>query len=136
MFLEKDDYTAYINDADLEIIQKSDDEVRTKVENTVISQIKEYLSCRYNVAELFSKTGTERNDTLIMYMCDMAIYHLLSGTPGRFVSEQREKRYNDAIKWLEKINVGTINPDFPYKDAADSGSPIKCNPGTKNQYIW
>ena len=48
-----------------------------------------------------------------MYVCDMALYHMVSAMPQRMGYEIRKERYDRAIKWLEGVQAGKIVPDLP-----------------------
>lgn len=68
-----------------------------------------YLS-RFDTEVLFSKEDSERDAVLMMYLKDMAIWHFIPVANPSIDIDYREMRYKNAIKWLEKIQVGKIVP--------------------------
>jgi len=66
-----------------------------------------------NVSQIFAATGAERNPLIIMYLIDIALYHLHSKTPGRVMPEIRMDRYDAAITWLKMVAKGDLNPVLP-----------------------
>lgn len=57
--------------------------------------------------------GDNRNAQLLMYCCDIALYHIHSRIAPRNIPELRAKRYDDAIKWLRMAGRGEITPGLP-----------------------
>jgi phage gp36-like protein len=72
-------------------------------------EAKGYLS-RFDVADLFGKTGSSRDATLLMFLKDMAIWHFITLANPATDMQLRKTRYDDAIAWLNKIQQGKIVP--------------------------
>ena len=113
---DADFYTVITPDVLTEIVAASSITKEAAIEMAK-SQAADYLHTKYDTEALFAKEGAERHKTLLMYVIDMCLYHLHAGLSGRNIPELRQKRYDDAIKWLEKVNTGKIAPkDFPQPD--------------------
>lgn len=124
MFIQETDYKTLITDDDREVVDQSDDEMRKLAENTAIEIMSGYLRSRYDVSLCFDGAVPEnRNKALVMFCLDITLYNLHSSIPGRFVPETREKRRDDAIKWLEGVSSGKIDPGLPAKNDT-TGSPV------------
>lgn len=70
-----------------------------------IALMTSYLSRRYDVENIFNKTGNDRNKNIVKRLKDIIIYEIYE----RYTKEQNEvaaRRYNEAMKWLESINSG------------------------------
>jgi phage gp36-like protein len=79
-----------------------------------ISEASGYLNNRYDTTNIFNKTGTNRNAFLVLKLCDMAIYHVLTINNPESMTELRKDRYDYAITVFEKINKMELNiPDLP-----------------------
>ena len=77
-------------------------------------EITSYLRPRgYDVAAVFSASGDSRNPLIIMYMIDMALYHLHSSLAGRAIPKNREDRYRAALEWLTQVNHDKLDPTLP-----------------------
>ena len=57
--------------------------------------------------------GDNRCKQLVTYLVDIALYHMHSAVAPQVVPVQREKRYDDAIKWLNKAAKGDITASLP-----------------------
>ena len=138
MFLTEEDYIVASNTA-LNVLQQSSEENRERAERMAIEEVSGYLRSRYDVEKVFSATGAERNDLVVMRTCDVALYHLSSWLPNRMGHDIRKERYERAVKWLEGVQAGKIVPDLPAALDGD-GQPVS---GTftygcqkKQRYNW
>ncbi|MDR3140432.1 MAG: DUF1320 domain-containing protein [Tannerellaceae bacterium] len=139
MFLTRDDYIV-VGDSALKVLQQSSDENRGRAEDFAREEISGYLRSRYDVGNVFSVTGDERNPVIVMYMCDIALYHMVSWLPQRMGWEIREIRYKRAIEWLKDVQAGKTSPDILTITGPDGeedyNNPVRYNPGERNRYNW
>lgn len=77
--------------------------------NTVITEsiavMKSYLARRYDTDVIFNATSTDRHNTVLKHLKGLVIYELY----GRFsmdITTMAQNRYNEAMKWLEELNIG------------------------------
>lgn len=137
-FITIDDYSASIR---LEFVDKAargDENILEIVENQAISEMKSYLSGRYDVEAVFSATGEDRHDLVLMFAKDIAIYHLCSIREG-LMTQTRIDRYERAIKWLEDVQKGELVveglPRLPEEDMASRSEYLmKSNPKRVNTF--
>jgi hypothetical protein B2_07752 len=114
MFLTTEDYTALIRNEIKDILLENYSEAKLRVaQQMAIDQVKNYLSGRYDVAEIFSKEGTERNAHIVMLTLDCTLYHLYTSTVPKRMPEIRSVRYQDAIDWLKAVGSGEISANLP-----------------------
>lgn len=139
MFLQEEDYLAQIREEDLSDLTITED-IRQKAEAMAQEEICSYLDQRYDTAIVFFQTGDDRNPLIVMYYIDIALYHLFSNVTPRDVPDIRTIRYEKAIKWLEKVAAGRLNPTLPLLSSGNNGS---TNIGTsifgsneQNNYNW
>lgn len=139
MFLTQDDYVV-VGDSALKVLQQSSDENRGKAEGFAQEEISGYLRSRYDVEKVFSAIGEDRNQVIVMYMCDIALYHMVSWLPNRMGWDVREARYKRAIEWLTGVQAGKITPAIPTITGPDGeedyNNPIRYNAGERNKYSW
>ncbi|MDR2652069.1 MAG: DUF1320 domain-containing protein [Prevotellaceae bacterium] len=147
-FLTIEDYKAVVDAETLKVINQSDPENLDRAESYAIDEIKSYLRAAeasktgirpYDVDAAFAKEGDERNKQLVMYACDVALYHLIAWLPKRMGFEIREIRYKRAIEWLESVQEGTVLLDIPLvadDDDADAGGTIRWGGQAKNKYDY
>lgn len=139
MFVTEEDYIMVGADS-LKILQQSDPDKRRMAELSAQEEISSYLRSRYDVEITFVATAAERNSQIVMYYCDIALYHMSSWLPGRMGFEIREKRYETAMKWLDKVQAGKVIPALPTitgpAGEEDYNNPIRYGAGQKNNYDW
>ena len=120
MFLTTEDYTALIRNEIKDILLENYSEAKLRVaQQMAIDHVKNYLSGRYDVAEIFSKEGTERNAHIVMLTLDCTLYHLYTSTVPKRMPEIRSVRYQDAIDWLKAVGSGEISANLPLIKSQD-----------------
>ena len=117
----------FITDADYDVLIRTEiknillenryDAKLHSAEQMAISQIKNYLAGRYNVALIFTPTATgaidERNAFIVMITIDCALYHLYCSIAPNKIPEHRSNRYQDAMEWLKMMAEGKSYADLP-----------------------
>lgn len=59
------------------------------------------------------KQEDNRDAQIVLYLCDIVLYHLHSRIAPRNIPELRVKRYDDAIDWLKMCAEGNVTPNLP-----------------------
>lgn len=54
-----------------------------------------------------------RDAQMVLYTCDIVLYHLHARIAPRNIPDLRVKRYDDAIAWLKMCAEGAITPNLP-----------------------
>lgn len=133
-FLTNTDYQTQIRTEILTITAGGlDDPKLLQAENAALGQMKMHFADRIDVNAIFSKVGTERNDFLIMTLIDMTLYHLYSGSSPRDIPEHRSTRYEDALKWLRRVQNGAIADLPPLEQYAGE---IRIFSKTPEEHKW
>lgn len=138
MFIDNEDYRVVIGEAALKVISQSSPENIANAEAEAMEEIAGYLRPVYDADAVFSATGDDRNRLIVMYTADIVLYHLTASQPQRMGSEIRKERYDQAIKWLEGVQVGKIIPDLPLKVSEDgtSGFGTSFHSSPKLRHDW
>lgn len=123
MFVTDQDYKIVIGEQALKVVSQISEENRANAETEAVEEIAGYLRPKYDTGAVFSASGTQRNKLVVMYTCDIAIYHMTASTPQKMGMEIRKERYERAIKWLEGVQAGKIVPDLPLA-IGENGEPI------------
>ena len=113
MFVTDQDYKVVIGEQALKVVSQISAENRANAETEAVEEIAGYLRPKYDTGAVFSASGTQRNKLVVMYTCDIAIYHMTASTPQKMGMEIRKERYERAVKWLEGVQAGKIVPDLP-----------------------
>lgn len=113
MFLTDNDYRVVIGENALKTISQIDDGNKANAELEAQEEVCGYLRPKYDCKAIFSAEGDARNRLIIMYTCDIALYHMSASMPQKMGSDIRKERYDRAVKWLESVQAGRIVPDLP-----------------------
>lgn len=113
MFITEEDYRVVVGEQALKVISQTSAENRASAELEAREEISGYLRPKYDCGAVFSAEGDGRNRLVVMYTCDIALYHMSASQPQKMGAEIREERYKRAIEWLEGVQAGKIIPDLP-----------------------
>ena len=113
MFIAEDDYKVVIGDTAMKVVSQASAENRANAEREAQEEISGYLRPKYDCDAVFAAEGEKRNHQIVMFTCDIALYHMVSAMPQKMGSDIRKERYERAIKWLEGVQSGKIVPDLP-----------------------
>lgn len=61
----------------------------------------------------FFQKKDNRDQQMVLFFCDIVLYHLHARIAPRNIPELRVKRYDDAINWLKMCAEGAITPQLP-----------------------
>lgn len=139
MFITDEDYKIVIGDNALRIVSQVSAENRANAEKEAIEEISGYLRPKYDCPAIFSAEGDSRNSSVVMYTCDIALYHMAASLPQKMGMEIREKRYERAIKWLEGVQAEKILPDLPLvvdENGEPAGFLFKFSSQPKLKHNW
>lgn len=133
IWLTEQDLRKQIRNSVLTQIIEQDASLLHETELAVLKEIESYLSQRFDVAQIWASTDTNRNALLVMYAVDMLLYHLHSRINPNQIPEIRAKRYDDAIEWLKAVTKGTLSPALPLRVDAENTSIAKFTLGSEKR---
>ena len=112
-----------------------------RAEDTAVSQMKGWLSGRYDCPAIFAAplTPDVRNQFIVTIMIDIVLYHLYSQTGSRDVPTHRKERYQDALDWLKDAGQGKITSDLPSlvtTDLTDDSGDVKLWSYPPENHRW
>ena len=139
MFITDEDYRVVIGEQALKVVSQVSGENRANAETEAVEEIAGYLRPKYDTAAVFSASESDRNRLVVMYVCDIAIYHMAASTPQKMGMDIRKERYERAVKWLEGVQAGKIVPDLPLaidENGDAIGLPMKYGSQKKQRYNW
>lgn len=126
MFITEDDYKVVIGDTAMKVVSQASAENRANAEREAQEEISGYLRPKYDCDTVFAAEGDKRNRQIVMFTCDIALYHMVSAMPQKMGSDIRKERYERAVKWLEGVQSGKIVPDLPLMLDED-GEMVGCS---------
>ncbi|MBR5834704.1 MAG: DUF1320 family protein [Bacteroidales bacterium] len=136
-FINPEDYDASIHKEILDAVTRNDAQIIEICEDRAISEMKGYMSAKFDCEKIFSATGEARHQLVLMMAIDIAIYHLFCIHNPRNISEIRVERYKRAIEWCKQVRSGEVNPqDLPLLEQevreASAGIQVRSNPKRNN----
>ena len=126
-FIQETDYDASIHREILDALLRHDSDTSDEAivhicEDRAIEEMRGYLDKFYDTDAIFSATGEERNQLVLMMAVDIAVYHIFCQHNPYKISEIRKERYNRAIDWLKAVAAGKVTianaPRLPEEEAA------------------
>ena len=102
----------------INLITNSDDTTVDEIIAENIDLIKSYLFKYYDVEAIFNAVDQDRSKVVIKHLKSLAIFDVYE-IRGKAYSEATEKKYDEAMRWLELMSKGTIEADLPAR-AIDS----------------
>jgi len=125
--LTMDDLLSVIEENILEDVTGGDETVLDAAEIAAIGEMTGYLDIRNDASKCFDRdlSGDYNGiNTVIQKLVDITLFNAHAKVMPHNVPELREKRYNNAINWLEKVSSGFISPKLPVKDE-DPTTPLR-----------
>ena len=112
-FLTQADYGPQIRAEILTLVTDGDTTLLDRAALMAQAEMESYLRGRFAVALVFAPAGDARNPQIVMYLVDMALYHLHSRQNPRNVPQIRQDRYDHAIAWLTMVRKGGLSCGLP-----------------------
>lgn len=138
-FVELRDYDASIHRDILDALVREDEPVIKICEDRAIAEMRCYLSKRYDCDRIFSTTGEERNQLVLMMVIDIAVYHIFCIHNPQKLSPMRKDRYERAVEWMKAVAAEEISiegaPLLPAEErAGNSNFRIESNRKRTNHW--
>ena len=100
MFITEDDYKVVIGDTAMKVVSQASAENRANAEREAQEEISGYLRPKYDCDAVFAAEGEKRNHQIVMFTCDIALYHMVSAMPQKMGSDIRKERYERALSFI------------------------------------
>lgn len=129
-FLKPEDYQVQVRQWVTNILTDGGETILQRAEMSAQQEMESYLSNNYDVAAIFNIDQEEasRNSLIVMYMVDIAVYHLHANITPNDVPQIRQVRYDNAMAWLKKVADGKLSPNLPVpvipEGEEDTGSSL------------
>lgn len=126
-----EDLTTHLYNEQITAISRDDATLVNKAIKAAIGEAKGYLS-RFDIDTLFAATGEDRDETLLMWLKDIATWHFITLANANADMDFRESRYNQGVKWLRDVQSGKIVPyGWPLSEVTNHDKIFHVTSGTK-----
>jgi hypothetical protein len=112
MWVTKDELKTHMNVDNIDVITGGDDTLVTSAIDGAVSEAKGYLA-DFDITAIFLAGGTSRNALLLIFVKDIAVWHLLKLSNYQADLDFRGKCYDRAVAWLKSVQRGDVTPDLP-----------------------
>ena len=120
MYLRPNELNTHMYDYQLHAITEQDSSITLSAINSAIAEVKSYLATRYDVAEIFSKGGEEREPLILDFVKTIAVWRIIKLANVDILYEKYRELYNDTISYLKNVSEGNLVLDLP-KIKSESG---------------
>lgn len=125
-FVNIEDYDASVHREILGALVRDDQSLVEICEDRAIAEMRCYLSKRYDCDAIFSASGEDRNQLILMMVIDIAVYHIFCIHNPQKLSQIRKDRYERAVEWMravadEEISIEGV-PMLPEDERASKAS--------------
>lgn len=125
-YLTLQELSTHLHDEQVETITRGDNTIAEAAIDAAIAEARGYLT-RFDTARIFSASGSKRNQLLLIFVKDIAVWHLINLCNAGSELPLRQDRYERAIDWLKAVQRGDVSPDLPDREP-EGGSTEKNNP--------
>jgi len=138
MWVTKEDLATHLRNEQIAAIAREDATIVEAAIDGAVAEAKGYLSA-FDVATIFSTVSANRNQLLLIFVKDIAVFHLINLSNVNTGYEMRKQRYDRAIKWLESVQTGQVTTDLPIKkdesgNAAETRVKFGGNPKREQHF--
>lgn len=134
-YITRSDYIPRITERRLkQILDNSEDhdELLNTAEQTAISMVRDRIFERYDVKEIFSRTGEERHKQVVRYTINIVLYIIYERVPDAVTPNRIIKNYDETLVYLDEVNKGVISMDLPRK-IIEASKPVTRFRGGSNK---
>lgn len=132
MFIEASEIKTHLQDYQVEQITNGDVSIVISAIDAAVAEVKSYIASRYDTDAIFSQTGRNRSQLIVIHVKNIAVWNLMRLANVDAIYERYRDAYNDTINYLTKVSEGTLVPDLPYRQTPDGTPPgtlqISSNP--------
>lgn len=125
-YLTIQELNTHLHDELVETITRGDNTIAEAAIDAAIEEARSYLT-RFDTNRIFSASGSKRNRLLLIFVKDIAIWHLINLCNAGSDLQLRQDRYERAIDWLKSVQHGDASPDLPDREP-EGGKSEKNNP--------
>lgn len=115
-------------------ISMQDDATVLQCIEAAVSEMKSYLSSRYDVASIFTATGTDRDPLILENTKVIAVWNLIRLSNSELIYQQWRERYDRVIDFMKQVASGSITPELPIATDDQGNAIIKSRFGSNQKF--
>lgn len=126
IYIDKTYLISFTQERFIDESSQSDDAILNQIEETQIAVIKSYLGTRYDTDTVFDDVDPVHNEVLREILAKLVLYKLIRRNAARKVPTDYKEQYDEAMKTLKEVSIGSI-PLSGVPAAVDSTGSIISN---------
>ncbi len=127
MYVTQEEISTHLYNEQAMAIADGDLSKLLKAVNVAIAEVRGYLTGRYDIDTELTKTGDARNDLIVLWVKDIAVWHFVNICNVNTSLELRAKRRDDAVSQLKSIQKGNFDIDLPPR-TDETGNAVNTTP--------
>ena len=131
MFIDPKEMITVASEYKLQEIADYDSTIIQKCIIAAIQRVRRYLSGRYNVNIIFSKTGEDRDPELVEIIKNVALWFLIRRCNVDMLYDKVKESYDRDMKYLGALMSGELPAELPLRPD-ESGKPSGSIHGGSN----
>ncbi len=133
MYLTKQDIEKGAYPEVVAVLSRNDTNIENAI-NEATSEVRAYLTGRYDMDAEYSQVGDQRNAMVVKLVREIALWNIYSGSNPVNISETRVINYEKTIKLLQNIQNEKASIDgLARKDISTGSNYIKFGGNTKRK---
>lgn len=127
MYVTSQEINTHLYGEQIVAIAEGDMSKLLKAITAAIAEARGYLTVRYDIDAELAKIGDQRNELLVLWIKDIAVWHFVNIGNVNTSLELRAKRRDDAISELVKIQKGNFDIELPRRKD-EAGKELNTTP--------
>ncbi len=138
MYISTEELTFGLPAESLVAITRGDNGMAEQAIADAMSMVRSYLCVRYDIeAEFAKQPGQQRDSMTTKLVRDIAIYYCYEGSSPVNMPETRKEAYDNAVKFLERVQAEKANMyGLARLDGAKGSNYVKFGGNTKRRNKW
>lgn len=138
MYISVEELSSGIHSEELAAITRGDENKAAQAIEDAMAMVRSYLSVRYDIeAEFAKQPGQKRDSMTVMLVRNIAIYYCYEGSSPVNMPETRKEAYDNAVKFLERVQAEKANMyGLTRLDGSKGSNYVKFGGNRKRRNEW
>ena len=138
MYISVEELGSGIHSEELAAITRGDETKAVQAIEDAMALVRSYLCVRYDIeAEFAKQPGQKRDSMTVMLVRNIAIYYCYEGSSPVNMPETRKEAYDNAVKFLERVQAEKANMyGLTRLDGSKGSNYVKYGGNRKRRNEW
>lgn len=138
MYISVEELSSGIHSEELAAITRGDETKAAQAIEDAMAMVRSYLCVRYDIeAEFAKQPGQKRDSMTVKLVRNIAIYYCYEGSSPVNMPETRKEAYDNAVKFLERVQAEKANMyGLTRLDVSKGSNYVKYGGNRKRRNEW